>query len=106
MNNLESDIKAYQVQFGTILQEDLVLYAKNRNKKVAKKFVEFGIMKLQTGKNAPVKYSPSPTQLYYWDSSKPLGKLCCKYFLQLVSGLSLQWILFQSLVKRSRNGIY
>lgn len=80
----------YQNKFGTSLQDDLVKYAKDRDRKISSRFIKAGIIRTGTShENQPC----------YWVSKNILGKQSMRFFLQLVSGLPSQTCLFNVIFK-------
>ena len=87
----QSDFNNYKGKYQSNLQDDLVKYAKDRDKVIQKRFIEFGLMKVRQVEG---------TTVASWDSKNPLAKRCLEYFMDLVSGLPLEFVLFQKIMKR------
>ena len=84
---------AYKNKYASNLEEDIAKYAKNRNEVIAKRFVREGIMK----EKVIVKEGE---QRYFWDSRNVLGKRSMKFFMKLVSGLPLRYMLYKEVFRK------
>ena len=88
--------REYKEKYNVLLIDDLKEYAKNRNKKVRARFVKEGIMIKQEMRGGG---SREIRDEYFWNHKNALGKISQRFFMKLVSGLPLDWILYQMILQ-------
>lgn len=76
----------YKNKYNSFLYEDIIIFAENRDLVIRERFIEFGIHRRGLATEA---------QASYWNSKHILGKKSTKFFLKLVSGMPLHYMLYQ-----------
>ncbi|MCH7928699.1 MAG: hypothetical protein IID03_12090 [Candidatus Dadabacteria bacterium] len=88
---------AYKNKYASNLEEDIAKYAEDRNKGVQRRFIEEGIMieqKMRGGANIGIK------KKVFWNNKNELGKRSCRFFMKLVSGLPLRYMLYKEIFRK------